>query len=88
MPPFNKWMKAPPEPVSVAESDHNKIESALAFLASYSQSPTSAAHRAWVIDQITRILAGPAYEEFVKKARAGKFGAHTYAWDTGSQDEL
>jgi hypothetical protein len=40
-------------------------------------------HRAWVIDQIARILAGDQYEGLVAAAKAGEDGPDTYTWDEG-----
>ena len=40
-------------------------------------------HKAWVIDQVARILAGAAYEELVRAARKGEDGPKTYSWDEG-----
>lgn len=82
---FNPWRSDPKKQVTPEASDRNKIESALAFLGSCSQHPTTAKHRAWVIDQIARILAGHQYEEFVAHARKGKNGPHTHPWATGEE---
>lgn len=40
-------------------------------------------HKAWVIDQIVRVLAGDGYERFVAEAKAGEDGPDTYGWDEG-----
>jgi len=40
-------------------------------------------HKAWVIDQMVRKLAGPDYEKIVAEAEAGEDGPHTYEWDVG-----
>jgi hypothetical protein len=40
-------------------------------------------HKAWVIDQMVRALAGPGYRRIVKEACAGEDGPNTYEWDTG-----
>ncbi len=40
-------------------------------------------HKAWVIDQVVRILAAQRYEGLVAAARAGKNGPETFAWDVG-----
>jgi len=40
-------------------------------------------HKAWVIDQMVRALAGDAYAQFVADARAGEDGPETYSWDEG-----
>lgn len=79
---FNKWQSGPTDPIPTEASDSNKIESALAFLASYGQSEGED-RKAWVIDQTARILAGHGYEQFVKDARKGKQGPHTHPWAEG-----
>lgn len=43
----------------------------------------AAHHKAWVIDQVTRLLAGSAYDALVAEAKDGEDGPETYAWDTG-----
>lgn len=40
-------------------------------------------HKAWVIDQMIRLLAGDRYETIVADARAGEDGPETYDWDVG-----
>lgn len=40
-------------------------------------------HKAWVIDQMVRILAGENYEKIVKEACDGEDGPDTYDWDEG-----
>lgn len=40
-------------------------------------------HKAWVIDQMVRALAGERYEEVVREAKAGEDGPETYTWDEG-----
>lgn len=40
-------------------------------------------HKAWVIDQMVRHLAGDDYEQIVAEARAGEDGPETYDWDCG-----
>jgi hypothetical protein len=40
-------------------------------------------HKAWVIDQVTRILAGDGYAALVTKACAGIDGPETYTWEIG-----
>jgi hypothetical protein len=43
-----------------------------------------ARHKAWVIDQMVRALAGAAYTEVVRRAREGEEGPETYDWDIGT----
>lgn len=40
-------------------------------------------HKAWVIDQMVRVLAGDKYEEIVDGVCAGEDGPNTYEWDCG-----
>lgn len=40
-------------------------------------------HKAWVIDQMVRVLAGDEYEKVVKEACDGEDGPNTYDWDCG-----
>jgi hypothetical protein len=40
-------------------------------------------HKAWAIDQMVRVLAGPAYQSIVDAACDGEDGPNTYEWDTG-----
>lgn len=39
--------------------------------------------KAWVIDQIVRILAKDNYSEVIRKACDGQDGPDTYYWETG-----
>lgn len=40
-------------------------------------------HKAWVIDQMCRVLLGDEYESWVAEAKAGEDGPETYTWETG-----
>ena len=40
-------------------------------------------HKAWVIDQAVRALAGPYYEELISAYKSGEDGSETYEWDEG-----
>jgi hypothetical protein len=40
-------------------------------------------HKAWVIDQMVRALAGDRYAEIVRDAKAGEDGPETYEWNEG-----
>ena len=40
-------------------------------------------HKAWVIDQMVRALAGDDYDKIVKRACVGEDGPNTYTWETG-----
>ena len=41
-------------------------------------------HKAWVIDQMVRVLAGADYPVIVREACTGEDGPNTYAWDEGT----
>ena len=59
-----------------------RIDSALELAVRYGGIDGSH-HKAWVIDQIVRVLAGDHYDDVVRDARAGDDGPETYDWDTG-----
>ncbi len=42
-------------------------------------------HKAWVLDQVVRVLIGDdeEYKKFVAEAKAGEDGPNTYAWNVG-----
>jgi len=40
-------------------------------------------HKAWVIDQMVRVLAGDEYTQLVIDAKAGDDGPNTYGWNEG-----
>ena len=40
-------------------------------------------HKAWVLDQIARVLAGDDYDELVRGAKLGSDGPDTYEWNEG-----
>lgn len=40
-------------------------------------------HKAWVIDQMVRVLAGDEYDKLVAEAKDGEDGPNTYEWDCG-----
>mgnify|MGYP001603294324 CR=1 FL=1 len=40
-------------------------------------------HKAWVIDQMVRVLAGSAYPEFVETFKETLDGRKIYTWDGG-----
>ena len=40
-------------------------------------------HKAWVIDQMVRALAGDQYEQIIKDACDGEDGPDTYTWEEG-----
>ena len=40
-------------------------------------------HKAWVLDQVVRLLAGDEYAAWVRAHCVGEDGPDTYAWDEG-----
>lgn len=40
-------------------------------------------HKAWVLDQVVRILAEDEYDKIVSEAKDGEDGPDTYEWDEG-----
>ncbi len=40
-------------------------------------------HKAWVIDQMVRMLAGDRYEQIVAEACDGEDGPNTFEWNVG-----
>ena len=40
-------------------------------------------HKAWVIDQVIRILAGDNYGTIVAESKNGEDGPDTYSWNEG-----
>jgi hypothetical protein len=40
-------------------------------------------HKAWVIDQMVRTLAGSEYDRVVADACSGEDGPDTYSWEVG-----
>lgn len=63
-------------------NDKEKIEKALAIAISYGGIGGDH-HKAWVIDQMVRVLSGKYYKSFVKSACAGEDGPNTYEWNEG-----
>ncbi len=60
----------------------DKVETALDFLVKYGGIDGNH-HKAWVIDQTVRILAGEEYTQIVKDACNGEDGPNTYSWEVG-----
>lgn len=65
-----------------AETDTERVQLALELLAADGQVEGSH-HQAWVIDQVARILAGDAYEQWIAEYRDGEDGPETYSWNEG-----
>ena len=67
--------------VRVVDFDDARIMQALDLAVKYGQKG-GAHHKAWVIDQMVRVLAGDRYDELVKEHSAGD-GPASYTWDRG-----
>jgi len=63
-------------------TDQEKIEKALELAVRYG-GVDGGHHKAWVIDQMVRALAGTKYERLVAEAKAGEDGPETHDWDEG-----
>jgi len=59
-----------------------KIEKALELIFNYSQID-GGHHRAWVIDQVTRLLTGDGYAGFVGRHCCDPETGECYSWDEG-----
>ncbi len=59
-----------------------RIDRALHHLIRYGQTDGDH-HKAWVIDQAVRILAGRSYDKLIRESCAGEDGPMTYEWDEG-----
>lgn len=64
------------------KSDKDKISEAIDLAVQYGGTDGSH-HKAWVIDQMVRILAGNEYDLIVAGAKTGEDGPDTYEWDEG-----
>lgn len=63
-------------------SNEEKIKAAIDLAVSYGGIDGDH-HKAWVIDQMVRVLAGNEYETIVKDACNGEDGPNTYSWEVG-----
>ena len=63
-------------------SDADRIEQAIEIAMNWGGVDGSH-HKAWVIDQMVRILAADSYDSVVADARFGEDGPTTYDWDEG-----
>ena len=61
---------------------NRRVTEAIEIAVAYG-STDGAHHKAWVIDQMVRRLAGKHYNAVVKYAKDGKDGPDTYEWDVG-----
>jgi hypothetical protein len=62
--------------------DAAKVDKALGLIECYGQVDGDH-HKAWVIDQIARVLLGDDYDTWVKAQEAGEDGPETYPYETG-----
>ena len=67
---------------SLSKQLYDQIDQAIEIAVKYG-SIDGDHHKAWVIDQMVRILAGDNYEQIVKDACDGKYGPDTYNWEVG-----
>ncbi len=59
-----------------------RIEKAIRLAVRYGQTDEGH-HKAWVIDQMVRLLADECYDEIVREFENGEDGPKTYKWDVG-----
>ena len=62
--------------------DKEKIEKAIELAVRYGGIEGDH-HKAWVIDQMVRVLTGDKYDILVREACAGEDGPNTYDWNIG-----
>lgn len=70
-----------PAPARVTEAETH-LHQALQLIMHYG-AVSGDRQRAWLLDQVTRVLAGDNYEMVVAEAESGERGAKTYVWDEG-----
>lgn len=63
-------------------TDEKRVQITLGMAARWGQL-VGARQKAWVIDQMVRILVGDKYDEWVAAQKAGRDGPETYGWDEG-----
>lgn len=66
-----------------AETDAERVQLATDLALEFGQTDGSH-HKAWVIDQMVRILTGDRYEQVITEWREGEDGPETYSWDEGT----
>lgn len=64
------------------ENDADRIELATDLALEFGQIDGSH-HKAWVIDQMVRVLLGDKYERVIADYCDGEDGPETYSWDEG-----
>lgn len=84
-----EWPEAPEsvfvgaDPLHPKTSDINNNKEAAINIAVRFGGFEQAHHKAWVIDQMVRALAGVDYDQIVKDTCHGEDGADTYTWNKG-----
>lgn len=73
------WVLAP---TKQAENDADRIELATDLALEFGQTDGDH-HKAWVIDQMVRVLLGDKYERVIADYCDGEDGPETYSWDEG-----
>lgn len=63
-------------------SEAERIEAAIALAIRFGGTDGDH-HKAWVIDQMLRILAADDYERIIREANDGEDGPETYSWEVG-----
>ena len=76
---YMKWLETK---VSDGRRAIEAMEKALELIFEYGQID-GAHHKAWVIDQVVRILCGKEYEKEIADYKNGEDGADTYEWNIG-----
>ena len=66
----------------LAPEARKRLRKAIELAVRYGQID-GAHHKAWVIDQIVRVLAGDEYPDVIKAHNDGDDGPETYNWDEG-----
>lgn len=68
---------------AIAAAERERADRAIELAVRYG-GIDGAHHKAWVIDQMVRSLAGDRYADVVRDAKAGNDGPETYTWDEGA----
>ena len=63
-------------------TEAEKISEAVKMAVRYGQ-VDGTHHKAWVIDQMVRILCGNDYEQTIRDSYDSEYGSETYGWDEG-----
>ena len=66
----------------IGQTDEQRIANAITVAFEYGWID-GAHHKAWVIDQMLRILSGDKYSNIIADACDGEDGPNTYEWDIG-----